>query len=210
MSVYLQRWTPAFAALALLTLASACATEPVTPGADGDLSLDEAVTLATALGLQTLEVGRNPGSVARPAPAPQAGETVAVDYDFTRPCLRGGSVRSSGKIRVETDPGPPERTVADVQATEVHNACVFLVGDTDIAVTGDPSVTSTVHAASLAQRAWGPQTVSVVGGFSWVADDGRSGRCDLDIWVSADDDAGVHTTRGSICGHTFDVTVNKG
>ena len=196
--------------LALAALASACATEVVTPGADGDLSLDESLALATAMGLQTLEVGRSPGSVAQPAPGPHAGETVAVDYDFTRPCLRGGSVRSSGKIRVEKDPGPPEKTVADVQATEVHNACVFLVGDTDTAVTGDPNVTSTVHAASIDQRAWGPQTVSVVGGFSWAADDGRSGRCDVDIWVSADDDAGVHTTRGSICGHTFDVTVNKG
>lgn len=206
----LQRQPGALCALALLTLAAGCDVGAFRPGVEEDLTLDESLALATQLGLSTLEIGRNPGEPASPAAGPEAGEVVTVTYDVSRPCLRGGSVRSFGSVKAQTELGPPRVAIADVTSTEVHDACVFPVGATEIAVSGDPHITSTVHAASRDHRAWGPQTVAVVGGFSWVADDGRSGRCDVDIWVSADDDAGVHTTRGTLCGHSFDVTVNEG
>lgn len=195
--------------LALSTALFACAQDSLAPTSTGDLTSDEAVALADFLRLDALTLGRTEGTPVRAATVRGDGEVVSVGYDFTRPCLRGGSVRSSGTIRTEREQGPPLTSAVDVTNTDVHQACVFMAADTRISLSGDPSVTSTVHAASRDNLAWGPQTVSVVGGVSWVADDGRSGRCDLDVWVSADNDAGVHTTRGTVCGHTFDVTVTE-
>lgn len=89
----------------------------------------------------------------------------------------------------------------------MHKACVFQASATRISVTGDPNVTTAVHAATRDGRPWAKQTVSVSGALAWSADDGRSGRCALDVQVEVDPDASSQSTRGSFCGHTFDVTV---
>jgi hypothetical protein len=77
-----------------------------------------------------------------------------------------------------------------------------------VAVTGDPSVTTTIHAASQGTRSMGTQSVGVAGGIRFVTDDGRSGHCDIDILVEVNEDTAYTSTRGEICGFAFDVTVN--
>ena len=134
-------------------------------------------------------------------------ETVTVSYSVTRACVLGGTVDSSGLITAQSDVDPV-RSVADITATDVHHGCVFLIGGQQVAVTGDPDVTTTVHAASMAGQSWGTQTVSVVGAVTWEAEDGRAGRCVLDVHVEADDL--TQRTWGQACGYAFDVSVTVG
>lgn len=196
--------------VALAALSGACTIDAVSPGGEDGLSLEESLTLARLVGLESLGFGQAGGAAGAHLSPAAAGQTVTVTYALTRPCLLGGSVDSSGRIRVETDPGPPTWSVVDVEATDVHEACVFQAGTARISVTGDPKVTTAVHAAVRDGRPWGKQTVSVVGGLAWSADDGRSGRCALDVRVEVDPDTPSQSTRGSFCGHTFDVTVTGG
>jgi len=195
-------------ALAMTLLVPACGVEgPLEGTRDGDLSEDEAYHLATNVGLESLAWGVRESAMpggGGAVPAPSGTETVTVSYSVTRSCVFGGTVDSSGHITAQSDVDPA-RSIADITATEVHHACVFLVSDARVAVTGDPDVTTTVHAASMAGQSWGPQTVSVVGAVTWEAEDGRAGRCVLDIHVEADD---VHQrTWGEACGYAFDVSV---
>ena len=197
--------------LTLPFLLPSCSDTPTSGNSDEALTRGEALALAGQLGLESLAFGQSRGSAAAvaadPGATPSRTETVSVTYSLTRPCLLGGTVDSSGKIRVETDT-VTDLAIADVTATEVHHDCVFLAGGTRVAVSGDPSVTATIHAASLAGHSYGTQSVSVVGGLRWVTDDGRSGRCTLDILVEADESTMYSSTRGEMCGFVFDVTVN--
>lgn len=192
----------------LTALAPGCADTPTDPDAEGTLTETEALALAAQLGLESLVFGRSRSAASAPAAmaGPLATATVSVDYDLTRPCLLGGSVHSSGRINVETD-DTTELAVVDITATDVHHGCVFLAGNTRVAVTGDPDVTTTIHVATLADEPLGTQSVNVVGGLQFSTEDGRSGRCDLDLLVAVNADDAMETTRGHLCGFTFDVTV---
>ncbi|MCG6957521.1 MAG: hypothetical protein LJF04_16140 [Gemmatimonadetes bacterium] len=197
--------------LTLSLLVPACGVEgPLEGTRDGDLSQEEAYHLAASMGLESLAWGvqksRATGGGGA-VPAPSRTETVTVSYSVTRVCVLGGTVDSSGLITVQSDVDPV-RNIADITATDVHHGCVFLVGEQHIAVTGDPDVTTIVHAASMAGQSWGTQTVSVVGAVTWEAEDGRSGRCVLDVHVEADDL--TQRTWGQACGYAFDVSVTVG
>ncbi len=194
--------------LAATALAPACSDTPVDVG-DGDtLTQAEAFALATALGFQSLDFGRQQGasSTAARGGRPLATESISIDYDVTRPCILGGSVTSSGTISVQTDE-KTDLAIVDVVATEAHHACVFQLQDTRVSVTGDPDITTTVHAESLAGESTGTQSVAVEGAFIWEAEDGRDGRCAVDILVEVDEDAATQTTQGNFCGFSFNVTV---
>lgn len=195
-------------ALALAVFTS-CADVPTDPDPEGALTEGEALALAGELGLESLQFGRSRSSRGPFGTPPAATEVVSVTYSLTRPCLLGGSVDSSGRITVETD-AATDLSVVDVTATDVHHACVFLADGTRVAVTGDPDVTTTIHAASLAGEPWGTQSVGVVGALLFETDDGRSGRCALDVLVEVDEGATYRSTRGHVCGFAFDVTVTGG
>ncbi len=196
-------------ALALAVLSS-CADAPTDVDGDGGLTEPEAVALAGELGLESLSFGWSRGGVAGPVAAPPAAtEVVSVTYSLTRPCILGGSVDSSGRITVETDTRT-DLAIVDITATDVHHGCVFLADGTRVAVTGDPDVTTTIHAASLAGAPQGTQSVGVRGGLLFETDDGRSGRCAIDVLVEVDEESAYQSTRGHICGFTFDVTVTRG
>lgn len=186
-----------------------CADSPVTPGTD-DLTEEEAYALAKQLGLTSLAFGREqgaqPSSGARRSAGPASTEEVSVSYSLTRPCILGGSVTSTGQIDVVSDDAT-QLAIVDLTATETHHACVFQATTTTVAITGDPDVTTTVHASSEYGEAFGTQSVAVVGAFTWEADDGRSGRCAIDLLVAVDVDNTTETTRGEVCGFSFDVTV---
>ncbi len=196
--------------LVAAALAPACSDAPLDVESDDALTEGEAYALANQLGLAALGAGRNQGarssaSAAHPV-SRSSTETVSVTYGSTWPCLLGGSVSSSGQITMVSD-DVTDLAIVDVVATEVHHACVLPAGTARISVTGDPDLTTTIHAESLAGEARGTQTVAVAGAFTWVADDGRSGRCSLDILVEVDTDHATQITRGDVCGFTFDVTV---
>lgn len=184
------------------------------PDPDDTLTQDETVAVAASMGLDALAFAaarrRAARGVAPGGSAATASEVVTVDFQIRRPCPLGGAVNTSGSVRVERDEGPPLAEVADVATTDVHDRCVFLVAPTRVSLTGDPEVKTTVHAASRDGQPWGAQTVTVVGGVLWEADDGRSGRCAIDIFVEANQDAGTSVVRGVFCDHTFDVTVTGG
>jgi hypothetical protein len=74
-------------------------------------------------------------------------------------------------------------------------------------VTGDPDVTTTIHAAALGGEPQGTQSVTVQGGLLFETEDGRSGRCTVDVLVEVDAQGAGQTTRGQVCGFAFDVTV---
>jgi hypothetical protein len=196
-----------------LTLSMAlpsCSDTAVQGDGGASLTRAEALALAGQVGLESLAFGQSRagipiGSGAPPAAAARSA-TVSVTYSLTRPCILGGRVDSSGRITVETDDAT-DLAVVDLEATDVHHACVFLAGGARVAVTGDPDVTTTIHAASVAGEARGTQSVAVSGGLRFTADDGRSGRCTLDILVEVNPDTAFQSTRGTLCGFTFDVTV---
>jgi hypothetical protein len=192
----------------LTALAPACGDTVTDPAGEGELTEAEALALAGQLGLESLVFGRSQGAASAPSrtAGPLATQTVSLTYDLTRPCLLGGSVHSFGQISVEADEAT-ELAVVDVTATDVHQGCVFLAGNTRVSVTGDPDVTTTIHAAALANEPLGTQSVSVEGGLAFTTDDGRSGRCDVDVLVEVNVADAVHTTRGHVCGFAFDVTV---
>lgn len=199
--------------LAAAALVSACADTSVAPDDDteGDaLTETEALALARQLGIESLGFGQsraNPSPSRSPGQAgPRASETVSLDYSLTRPCLLGGSVTSTGHIDVVSD-DVVQLAIVDITAKDVHHACTFPVAQTRVAVTGDPDVTTTIHASSEGGVAFGTQSVAVVGAFTWVAEDGRSGRCAVDVLVEVDSDNLTETVRGDVCGFAFDVRV---
>jgi len=199
-----------FFLVALPFLLPSCSDAPTTVDADGDLTEAEAVALAKSLGLESLAFGETRSAAAATAGAPQAApsktQTISITYSLTRPCFWGGTVDSSGRIGVQADT-VADMAVVDITSTDVHHGCVFLVNDMRVAVSGDPDVTTTIHAASLAGEPQGTQSVGMKGGVRWVTDDGRSGRCSLDILVEANPGEAFESTRGEICGFTVDVTV---
>jgi hypothetical protein len=195
---------PAFALTAAL---SSCSDTPADVDEDRELTEAEAIALAGELGLESLAFGWGRSGVAAPdGAATRTAEVVSVTYSLTRPCILGGSVDSSGTITVETD-AQVGLSIIDIAATDVHHACVFLANGTRVAITGDPDVTTTVHAASLAGEPQGTQSVGVLGGLLFETSDGRSGRCVVDVLVEVDPASAYQSTRGRICGFTFDVTV---
>lgn len=194
-------------------LASSCTDTPTTaaPGdTEGELTRSEALALAGQLGLEGIALGQNHAAVPAPTATSPAlfsrTQTVTVTYSLTRPCFLGGTVDSSGRIAVRTDT-LTDYAVVDITATEVHHACVFLAGTTRVTVWGDPDVTATIHAESLGGEAQGTQSVGLEGGLRYTTDDGRSGRCAIDILVEANPTTAYESTRGSFCGFVFDVTV---
>ncbi|MCG6988748.1 MAG: hypothetical protein LJF06_11280, partial [Gemmatimonadetes bacterium] len=150
--------------VALPFLLPSCSDAPTTVDADGDLTEAEAVALARSLGLESLAFGetRSAGvaTVGTPQAAPSRTQTISITYSLTRPCFWGGTVDSSGRIGVEADT-VADMAVVDITSTDVHHGCVFLVNDMRVAVSGDPDVTTTIHAASLAGEPQGTQSVGM-------------------------------------------------
>lgn len=196
--------------VALPFLLPSCSDTPTTVDGDGELTEAEALALAKSLGLESLAFGQSRSAATATAGAPQAApsgtQSISIGYSLTRPCFYGGTVHSSGQIKVQADT-VADLAVVDITSTDVHHSCVFLVNDMRVAVSGDPGVTTTIHAASLAGEPQGTQSVGMKGGVRWVTDDGRSGRCSLDILVEADPTGAYESTRGEICGFSLDVTV---
>jgi hypothetical protein len=192
-------------------LAAACSEGPSDVTSD-TLTRTETVSLAAQLGLESLafaqEHGSPQGAEARVRGA-APGETVTVSYDIARPCVLGGWVDSRGTVYVITDT-EPDRATVDIVATDVHRACVFLADGRRIAVTGDPDVTSQVHVATLEGELVDVLSVSVLGAVLWESEDGREGRCEIDVRVEVDPAAHTQTTRGRFCRYEFDVTVTAG
>ena len=190
-------------ALVLTLLPAGCLRSPLDGGdattGEGGAAKEQAYYLATAVGLESLAWGvkhsRGPGG---------AGETSTETYATTRKCEFGGAIESSGEITAQTDVDPA-RAIVDLQSTDVHDGCVLLVGSRRVTVTGSPSVTSTVHAASRAGQLWGAQSVTLQGTFAWAEEDGSGGRCKVNVRI--DVVGTLQTTVGDVCGYHVNVSI---
>jgi hypothetical protein len=207
----IRRTPAAIAALVFAASFTGCSDTPVEPEAS-ELSQAEALSLAGQLALESFSFARSqdgdvPSQAAAGFPS-RVPETVTVSFDVTRTCQWGGTVDSSGSVQVLTDTDV-ERKVVDIVAHDDHQACVLRGAGDVFTLDGDPDLTTEIHVASLAGELEGVQSVSLSGAVLWQTDT-RDGRCAVDLLVEVNPDAGSQTTRGSFCGHDFDITVNTG
>ncbi|HEV2150497.1 MAG TPA: hypothetical protein VGR37_24065 [Longimicrobiaceae bacterium] len=201
----------ALAAAALL--AAGCERSATSPG-DASLGSADAALLAQELdalsgavlgGQVGSWVGLSVGSSAEPVPVERT-------FTATRPCPAGGSVAVSGSMKGEIDRAARSLTL-ETTATKTQSACAFPArrsGGAVLTVTGNPSITVRSAHRVVNGLPSGPQTVSQTGGFTWSASDGRSGACTLDVTSTLEPASRTLTVKGTMCGHTVDVTRQVG
>ena len=189
--------------LAAVVLLAACDDDPT--GTEGDsMTRVEAQAVAgnvfavgdevTADGIaQTTETGEGSGAI-------------RFTQTSTHPCPLGGNVQVSLDIDVDYDQ-PGQSFELDATGALRHNDCAFNAENTVITVDGDPDIQVAVYAVASGGVATAPWTHSVEGAFIWAADDGREGRCVIDLFASTDLVARQRTVAGEVCGHTIQQTL---
>lgn len=193
------RW---FGALAVTLALGACSDGTDVP--DG-LTADEADALASAM--MDGAFGTS-GEVAVASTDPAGiGPLVTVTRSFerTRDCPLGGDVTFTGTREREWDAETMSGSM-DLTMTKTHNDCGRTIRGHEVVVNGDPNIQVKVHRAREAGDWSGQQTMSMLGKFTWDADDDRSGSCAVDISVVYDPDAATRTVTGTFCGRTIDRT----
>jgi hypothetical protein len=179
----------------LALFVTACGDDGPTGTNSGDpLTAQEALdvyaqlntAIATALG------GAVPGPAASPGAAMDPIPTVSAD------CPYGGSVTVSGDVNADNF-GENGGSI-DFSLTEEINGCGVLSGGTTFTVDGDPYIAMSgdinVTIDGMSYDISG--TYDLDGGFSYTADDGRSGSCAMDVSVNY----GTLSVSGSVCGQS--------
>ncbi len=170
-------------ALAIIGVFTACSDSG---GAEGDaLTNDELGELTGTLVEPMFELLFGPQLV---APAiPRAAQAPVAD---TKECDEGGSLTITGDI-TDTETG------GTVDLTESINSCEEAHGEVVFTMVGDPNITMTGSGDDTSG------SLSINGGFTWTATDGRTGGCGVDV------DATLTGTTisfdGSICGVDVDL-----
>ncbi|HEX7048567.1 MAG TPA: hypothetical protein VF188_00010 [Longimicrobiales bacterium] len=145
---------------------------------------------------------------------PQAAQTLHIEVNQTRDCLRGGSftIEGAGDFTFDDE---NESGELDVNVTETHEDCSFPFRNGTVVLNGDPNLNVAAHFAYANGVPEGEQTLSYGGGIAWEFGD-RSGSCsiDLDASVSADFEGDEVTSvtqhiEGTFCGRsiTRDVSI---
>lgn len=191
---------------ALVLLALAACDDGAGPDA-ADLTADEAVALSEAMADDDFAYAGGLAQAGDPA-----GEGVALDpvtatteFSGTRPCPVSGQVAVEG-TRVRTWDPDTQAGTSDLSFTKTHQACARTVRGVVITVNGDPNIAVEAHHA-WADGGWsGLQTLSIQGGFTWLTEDGREGRCAIAIEASYDPGTMTRTVSGTICDRTFERT----
>lgn len=194
--------------LALLAILALGACDGATGPDDGALSDLEVTALSDAM---------VDADFALTAEAALAGETGAGDgvlldpitatteFTTTRTCPAGGRVVVEGThVRVR-DPETHSGS-SDLSLTKTHEACARVVRTVTITVNGDPNVAVAAHHAWADGRRDGPQTLTMEGALAWSTDDGREGRCTIDVSATFDPETRTRTVSGTFCQRTFERT----
>jgi hypothetical protein len=125
---------------------------------------------------------------------------ISASVDFTVRCPRGGSARITGTVDGIVDDETESATI-DVSATQRPNDCGYQVHGKTIWTTG--LLTANAHVEVANGLPVGVHTASLVGEFSWRANDGRRGSCTVDYSASANYTSNVSTVNGNFCGSTI-------
>lgn len=193
-------WILAFTAVAVL---AACDDDPA--ASEGDpMSQAEALSIAGNVML-TGEAATTEGIVQATENGDDAG-TIHFTQTTTHPCPAGGLVEISLDADVAYDQGAQSFTLDATGAVE-HDGCGVNAQGAEVTLDGDPGLTLGVHAAAENGAPVGDWTSFVDGAFLWSADDGREGRCIIDLASTTDFTAQSRTISGEVCGHTIQQTL---
>jgi hypothetical protein len=183
------RFIAGFAALGIAV--SACSDSGGTGTNSGDpLDADE----ANALFNQLFSIGF--GGISS-APAPMKAAAAEPIPETTSSCPGGGSVTVSGNVDANSSGGTFDITETISGCVVTSDGVAFTVnGDPNIRITGDVTVNQTAQTVDI--------DMSMKGGFSYSADDGRSGSCAVDVSISVTGTSASVT--GTVCGQSVSVS----
>ena len=191
---------------ALVVLALAACDDAAGPDA-GDLSAAEVAALSDAMVDADFALTGDVAAADAATGLPVAAEPITATTEFTRTrtCPAGGQVVVEGShVRVwdrDTHSGS-----SDLALTKTHQACARTVDAVTITLNGDPDVAVEAHHAWADGQRDGPQTLTMLGAVAWSADDGREGRCTIDVSAVFDPDTHTRTVTGTFCDRTFQRT----
>jgi hypothetical protein len=163
---------------------------------DGDPLTEEE---SAALLVELMEVFEGFGGASPPA-SPAADIPVNESIDESSSCPGGGSVRLHGNVNGTVD---DETFAMDLEFnfTEEITNCGVYHNEMLFVVNGAPNITWAGDYMYSSQSLTG--TFSLIGGFSYTAEDDRSGSCGMELNINFT--TGVAT--GSLCDRTFDENV---
>jgi len=200
-------------AIAAAVLGTAACERSTTAARTDDLTLDEAVAVATQMGSLTVTtLGATGGGLFSVSPDEAApvftSSSMTVPFDNTALCPRGGALAVKGQADVVWDAATRTGTV-DVSATSTPAQCAAENGKGAVLTfTGDPS--TQVHATGSSTSGLpGKLTVTQKGAFKWQRTGGASGRCAVDLTSVADPATQTLHVTGSFCGIAVDATRSR-
>lgn len=199
--------TLALALVASIGLAACGGDGDDATGPTGDeLSEPEAEALAAVIANEALGFGLGEIGGAEFAPeASSAAEPEEIDipsFSFEENCELGGTVAITMSYEgvVDYDTGFWDLTWDFVQA---HDGCGVAHDGHEFTLTGDPDISMTWDMEVDESQSF-DISGQYGGAVEWTVDDGRSGRCTVDVSFSATGDwstgSGTTTVNGHVCG----------
>ena len=190
----------------LATLAIAACDDDGT-GVEGDaMTQAEATALASAIALSSEDATAEGLAEVTQSGGEGAG-TITFTQTTTHPCPLGGEAAVELNATVDYDE-QAQSFELDADGSLTHDDCSFEHQGETFTVDGDPGLSIEAHAAAEGGEPVGDWTSSVVGAFLWSADDGRDGRCVIDLSTITDFAATNRTVAGAVCGHTIQQTID--
>lgn len=181
------------------------AVDPPVEGATGQLSAQEALVISDEFAGATV-AGLNWGlTIARAANLAgivwigetQAPTGITVLIDRSHSCEGGGTIEVSGRLQGTIDRDNRRLALLLVKAEEIRD-CRTTGGGTYLTVHAESDLTITGDFLVQSGRRSG--VFKLAGAFEWESDDGRAGRCDVDLsgtWLSD----GGWSVDGAVCDH---------
>jgi hypothetical protein len=194
-------WILGLAAAAVL---AACDDDPT--GTEGD-PMTRTEALAVAGNVVTVGELATTEGITEVTETGEGSGTIHFTQTSTHPCPQGGNVQVSLDIDVDYDE-PAQAFELDATGVLTHAGCAVQGDDGVVTFEGDPGLQIDVYAVAEDGVATAPWTNSIAGAFTWSAEDGREGRCVVDLAASTDFIAQERTVVGEVCGHTIQQTVS--
>lgn len=193
------------ATLAVILLALTACDDGAGPAGDV-LSETEVVALSEAMAVADFTLtGETPTGESPADGVALDPVTATTEFTTTRTCPAGGRVVVEG-TRTRTWDRDTHSGTSDLALTKTHEACARVVGDVTITVDGDPNIALNAHHAWEDGARVGLQTLSLLGAFTWSTDDGREGRCTIEVNAVFDPATSTRTVAGTVCDRTFERT----
>ena len=197
-------------ALALIVPIAIAGCEQTTDP-ETSLSAQDAQEVALALdGAAAGVVDAQAGSAASLSLSPSAGPSLEVfthsrSFSVDRPCPLGGAATVAGSQTLNVDTGAGSIQLS-LDADAAYAGCEFRTRE-GVKFTIDGTV-ALEALRSLVRGGPATGTQSYVGTLDYTADDGRAGRCEIDLTTSfaAGIGTATRTVVGSVCGHAVDAT----